>query len=227
MANAHCRHSSADDTYRRTVSKIIPEMTRVAWRLKKDELVNAQPGMTRRRFEYNISHASYRREWDDKFRQPGLGARILAIVIRIIPKRGPLRALAFNPPTAQTATLFEESFNRTLVFYRNLLAQVGEQRLALENRDFDTGEPTRPARYRLADEAYSKLAIKLAAKDPTQVDPLVRDNILGYFRDLNEPFASRRKQKEWTETIAALDKLRVAPAKPRNPAAPETSLKPQ
>ena len=215
-------------TYRRTVSKIIPEMTRVAWHLKKDELVNAQAGLTRRRFEYNLSRASYRKDWDDKFRQPGLGARILAIFVRIFPKRGPFRAIAFRPPTAQTATLFEESFNRTLTIYRNLLAQAGEQRLALENRDFDTGEPTRPAKYRLADEAYSKLAIKLAAaKDPSQIDPLIRDNILGYFRDLNQPFASQRKPREWTETITALDKLRTAPARPRNPSAPETSLTPR
>jgi hypothetical protein len=214
-------------TYRRTVSKIIPEMTRVAWRLKRNELVSAQPGLTRRRFEYNLSRASYRKEWDGQFKQPGLGARILAIVIRIIPKRGPLRGVDFKPPTAQTATLFEESFNRTMTIYRSLLAQAGEQRLALENRDFDTGEPTRPTRYRLADEAYSKLAVKLAAKDPSQVDPLIRDNILGYFRDLNQPFASQRKSKEWTETLTALDRLRAVPAKARSPSAPETSLAPR
>jgi len=214
-------------TYRRTVGKIIPEMTRVAWRLEKDKLVNARPGLTRRRFQYNLSRASYRKEWSDNYREPGLGAKILAIIIRILPKFGPLQAVDIKPPTAQTATLFEESFNRTLAQYRNLLAQAGEQRLALENRDFDTGEPTRPARYRLADQAYAKLAIKLATKDPAQVDPLVRDNILGYFRDENLPFASRRKPKEWTETVTALDKLRAAPAKPRNPAAPETSLTPR
>lgn len=214
-------------TYRRTVSRIIPEMTRVAWRLEKDKLVNARPGLTRRRFQYNLSRASYRKEWDDKFQEPGLGAKILAIIIRILPKFGPLKAVAIKPPTMQTATLFEESFNRTLTAYRNLLGQVGEQRLALENRDFDTGQPTRPTEYRLADEAYSKLAIKLAAKDPAQVDPLVRDNILGYFRDENLPFASRRRSKEWTETVTALAKLRAAPAKPRNPAAPETSLTPR
>ena len=57
--------------------------------------------------------------------------------------------------------------------------------------------------------------------------PLVRDSILGYFRDENLPFATRGKPKEWTETVTALDKLRASPAKPRNPAAPETSLKPQ
>ena len=214
-------------TYRRTVSKIIPEMTRVAWRLEKDKPVNARPGLTRRRFHYNLSRASYRKEWDDRYREPGLGARILAIIIRILPKFGPLRAVDVKPPTMQTATLFEESFNRTLASYRNLLTQAGEQRLALENRDFDTGQPTRPTAYRLADEAYSKLAIRLAAKDPAEVDPLVRDNILGYFRDENLPFATRGKPKEWTETVTALDKLRASPAKPRNPAAPETSLKPQ
>jgi Zinc dependent phospholipase C len=214
-------------TYRHTVSKIIPEMTRVAWRLEKDKLVNGRPGLTRRRFQYNLSRASYRKEWDGKYKEPGLGAKILAIIISILPKFGPLKAVAIKPPTPHTATLFEESFNRALTLYRNLLTQAGEQRLALENRDFDTGEATRPTRYRLADEAYAKLAIKLAAKDPSQVDPLIRDNILGYFHDETLPYASRRKPKEWAETITALDKLRAAPAKPRNPAAAETSLTPQ
>jgi hypothetical protein len=214
-------------TYRRTVSKIIPEMTRVAWRLEKDKLVSGRPGLTRRRFHYNLSRASYRKEWDDTYKEPGLGARILAFIIRILPKFGPLKTVDVKPPTMQTATLFEESFNRTMTLYRSLLAQAGEQRLALENRDFDTGEPTRPARYRLADEAYAKLTIKLADKDPSQVDPVIRDNILGYFRDLNLDFAARNNPKEWTQTVTALDKLRTAPAKPRNPATPATSLTPQ
>jgi Zinc dependent phospholipase C len=214
-------------TYRRTVSKIIPEMTRVAWRLEKDKLVSGRPGLTRRRFQYNLSRASYRKEWDDTYKEPGLGARILAFIIRILPKFGPLKTVDVKPPTMQTATLFEESFNRTMTLYRSLLAQAGEQRLALENRDFDTGEPTRPARYRLADEAYAKLTIKLADKDPSQVDPVIRDNILGYFRDLNLDFAARNNPKEWTQTVTALDKLRTAPAKPRNPATPATSLTPQ
>jgi hypothetical protein len=215
-------------TYRRTVSTIIPEMTRVAWRLKRDELVNARPGLTRRRFEYNLSRASYRKEWDEKYQRPGIGARILAVFLRILPKVGPLKALAFKPPNAQTATLFEQSFNRTLAVYRNLLSEAGEQRLSLENRDFDTGEPTRPAGYRLADNAYSKLAVKLAEKDPTQLDARIRDNILGYFRDLNLPFATKGKTKEWAETLAAVEKLRAATASaPRNPAAAETSLAPR
>src|SRR5436305_2758998 len=51
-------------TYRHTVSAIIPEMTKVAWNIKKDELTKSKPGVTRRKFVYNLSRASYRKEWD-------------------------------------------------------------------------------------------------------------------------------------------------------------------
>jgi site-specific recombinase XerD len=57
-------------TYRRAVSTLIPEMTRIAWHLKKDELAKAQPAVTKRKFVYNLSRASYRKEWNEKFRKP-------------------------------------------------------------------------------------------------------------------------------------------------------------
>jgi hypothetical protein len=214
-------------TYRRAVSTVIPEMTKVAWDMEKKELVRDRPGLTRRRFLYNISRASYEKEWNSHYQQPGVGARILAFVIRILPKFGPLRALSFKPPTTQTVTLFEDSFNRTLTLYRNLLTQAGEQHLALENRDFDTGAPTRPGEYQLADETYSQLAIRLAQKDPRQIDPKVLDNIVGYFRNLDVPYATKRKRKEWEKTVAAVEKLRTGPAIPSNPAAPATLLTPR
>jgi hypothetical protein len=40
-------------TYRRAVSTVIPELTRVAWHLKRDELAASQPSVTRRKFVYN------------------------------------------------------------------------------------------------------------------------------------------------------------------------------
>ena len=50
---------------------------------------------------------------------------MLAFCIRIMPKVGPLKAAAFKPPTAQTAQMFEASFNRTLDAYRVLIRQAG------------------------------------------------------------------------------------------------------
>ena len=196
-------------TYRRAVSSTIPEMTRVAWHLKRDELKGATPGMTRRRFVYNLSKASYHKEWGKDYEKPGPGARFLAFLVRILPKVGPLKALAFKAPTAQTARLFEDSFDRTLDEYRRLLAELGEGQLTLENRDLDTGQLTRPVEYRLADKAYAKLAETLAEKDAGAVDARLRDNILEFYRDTDLPFATKRSPKEWKRTLEALQKLKA------------------
>jgi hypothetical protein len=195
-------------TYRHTVSSIIPEMTRVAWSLKKNELVDAHPGLTRRKFIYNLSKANYAREWDGKYQRPGIGARILAFLIRILPKVGPLKAAEMKAPTVKTATWFEGSFNKTLDFYRGLLAKAERDELVLANRDFDTGEPTRPTEYRMADDAYAKLTIKLAGKDPASLDARLRDNILTFYANLDLPYATKKDADEWRQTLVALDKLK-------------------
>jgi hypothetical protein len=180
-------------------------MTKVAWDLKKDDLVKT--GVTRRKFVYNLSKASYRKEWDRKYEQPGAGARILAFFLRIMPKIGPFKFLAFKAPTPETGKLFEDSFNKTLDVYRPLLSEAGANRLSLPNRDFDTGELTRPGEYRLADEAYGKLVMELADKGgPLDLD--LRADILAFYRNLDLPFATKKKPKEWQKTLAALDKIK-------------------
>jgi hypothetical protein len=196
-------------TYRYSVSKTIPEMTKVAWDLKKDDLQKAQPGLTRRKFRYNLSRASYQKEWDGKYQRPGFFARILAFFFHLVPKVGPFKAAAFRAPTSQTITLFEDSFNRTIDEYRGLLSQVGQGRLALQDRDFDTGAPTRPGEYQLADNAFSKLAIELAGKDPQKVDARVVKAVLDFYKDLNQPYATKADPKEWDETMKALARLRA------------------
>jgi hypothetical protein len=198
-------------TYRHAVSAVIPELTRVAWRLKKDELGKSQPGISERKFVYNLSRASYRKEWREKYRQPGIGTRSLAFFIRILPKIGPLKALSFQPPTPQTAALFEKSFDLTLTEYRQLLADETAHRLTLEDRDFDTANVTRPCEYRLADDTYSKLARRLAEKEPAAIDAALLKNVLDFYRDLQRPYATKKFPKEWGQTVAALDKLHALP----------------
>jgi hypothetical protein len=197
-------------TYRHAVGAVIPEMTRVAWHLKKDELAKATPAVTKRQFVYNLSKASYRKQWNEKFQQPGIGTRILAFLLRILPKIGPLKALSFRPPTPRTTALFETSFDRTLDEYRRLLADESAHRLGPENRNLDTGQPTRPCEYRLADEAYSKLARHLAGMD-TAIDAALLQNVLDFYRDPQLPYATKQSSKDWQQTTAALDKLRAAP----------------
>src|SRR5512147_1100257 len=64
-------------SYRHTVGSIIPGMTRVAWRLKKDELQKEIPGITRKKFLYNLSRSSYEKEWGTEYHKPGCGTKLL------------------------------------------------------------------------------------------------------------------------------------------------------
>src|SRR5215813_4636724 len=55
-------------TYRRTVSGLIPEMTKVAWELKKDEIQKDTPGITHQKFLYNLSRADYEKSMAENMR---------------------------------------------------------------------------------------------------------------------------------------------------------------
>jgi Zinc dependent phospholipase C len=169
-------------SYRRSVSTIIPEMTKVAWDQKKKELIQSTPGLTRRRFIYNLRRSSYEKEWGRQYQRPGAGARVLAFLLNLIPKVGPFRALAFKPPTPEADQLFMKSFNATVERYRELLAQLrAGHELELPNTNFDTGKPVRFADYRMADEAYSKLLDKLRGEKFATVDEPLRQNLLAFF----------------------------------------------
>jgi hypothetical protein len=196
------------ETYRFAVSQVIPEMTKVAWKLREKDLIAANPAMTRRRFVYNLSHASYHKEWAGHHREPGIGTRILTFIIRILPKVGPLKALVPKPPTPQTDQWFQQSFDRTLTMYRGLLSDLSQHQLQLPDRDFDTGKMTSPTEYPLADATYAKLAVKLAGKDPASIDPKVRENVLSFYRNLDLPFDTKKHRDEWRKTVAAIDKLK-------------------
>jgi hypothetical protein len=199
--------SLAIGTYRFAVSTLIPSMTKAAWSMKGKELMKSQPGLTKRKFIYNLSRKDYKQKWDGHYQRPGFGARLIAFLFRIIPKVGPLKAFAFHPPTPEANKLFMESVNRTLDTYRRLLSEHANGTLKLPNENFDTGEPLRPGKYSLADKAYATLLDKLQGKP---VPPELRSDILAYFADLNAPFATKSDPKAWEKVLKGLDALKAA-----------------
>src|SRR5258708_4767926 len=70
-------------SFRYSVSSIIPEMTRVAWNLKGDELRKEIPGITRKKFLYNLSRASYEKEWRTEYQNPSFSTRFVKFLVRI------------------------------------------------------------------------------------------------------------------------------------------------
>lgn len=199
-------------SYRRAVSTIIPEMTKVAWETKKDAIEKTTPGVTREKFVYGLSDADYEKDWGKQYEKPGAFDKTLALFIRVIPKVGPFAPLSFKPPTPEAERMFNRSFDATLVRYRSMIRQTRSGRIDLQNKDFDTGNPTRAGEYKLADETYAELLSKLAGKDFKDVTPDLRQNILAFYGDLNAPIATKKDKKEWRDTLQSLSRLKAASA---------------
>lgn len=172
-------------TYRRAVSTTIPELTRIAWREKREEIEKRTPGVTQQAFIYTMSRRDYEREFGTKYRKPGVFARILAFVLKILPKVGPMRPLAFEPLTPEAERLFDESVTAARVRYRALLQQVADRRLTLGNTDFDTGRPSIFGDNALADETNADLLHRLAKRDFEGMPPELRKHLAGFFSNLS------------------------------------------
>ena len=197
-------------SYRHDVSQLIPKATRIAWSLKRDEIMKDQPGITKRKFLYNLSRASYKKNWGNNYQPPTLCERFLAFLVRIIPKFGPLKVLELKTPTAQTERMFEASFNSALDSYQRLLAAVGADRLHLPNDNFDTGEISGPGKYRLNDETHAKLLDELAKQDFRGASPEVQAELLEFFGHPDAPYTIKRKPKDWAKVQAQLKQLKDA-----------------
>ena len=196
-------------TFRRAISTIIPEMTRVALLARKKELVAETPNFNSRKFRYYLSRANYQKEWGKGYRRPGFGTRVLAFFLKFVPKVGPFKALDFKIPTHKTEDLYIASVNHTLDNYKVLLAEVGTNKLQLANTDFDTGKMTHTGEYVLTDNAYAHLLDQLAQKNFEHVDPDLRQNILAFYSDPSAPNATKKKSADWEKTQDEVARLKA------------------
>jgi hypothetical protein len=208
-------------TFRRSISRVLPEMTRVALLARKQELVKETPNFNARKFRYYLSRANYQKEWGKGYRRPGFGTKILAFFLRFVPKVGPFKALDFKIPTQQTEDLYIASVNRTVENYKMLLAEVEKNQLHLANMDFDTGRSTKAGEYGLTDNAYARLLDELAEKNFDSITPELRENILSFYQDPNASVATKRNPSAWSKTQEALEKLKVSTHK--NTVSPQIS----
>ncbi len=203
-------------TFRYSVGSIIPGMTRVAWQLKKDQLSKEIPGVTKKKFLYNLSRSSYEKEWGTEYHRPGFRTRMVTWIVRIMQKIGLFKSVAFRAPTPEVEKMFMASFNATLVNYRALLANVSAGRLELANENFDVGEPVAAGKYLGADQAYDQLLGKLADRKFAGVSPELRANVLDYYKDRKPPVSppNKKANAEWTKLMGQLDQLEAASATP-------------
>ena len=207
------------NSYRHNVSSLIPMATRIAWNLKQDNIRKDLPGVTRRKFLYNLSRASYEKEWGNDYQKPSAKEAFLAFLYRILPKIGPLRVLAFHTPTPETEKLFENSFNVTLERYRTYMTELRKGEVELPNDNFDVGETTAPGIYRLSDVTCVRLLNKLAEKDFADTSPELRAQLLRFFSSSDVPAFAKLTEKERARLkseVLRLENISAAPSVTKN-----------
>lgn len=206
--------SKAIGSYRHNISQVIPKATKVAWEVKEDNIRKDLPGMTRDKFLYNLSRASYEKRWGKEYRKPNAGEKVLAFLFRLIPKIGPLKILTFRTPTPETERLFEASFNATLDRYRSLLTDLGNRKLTLPNDNFDVGAKTGPGVYRLNDDAYAELLHRLAKHNFSGLTPELQAAIEHFYEDPAAPNTTKRNPGRWSRVQLELAQLKSAASVP-------------
>ena len=202
-------------SFRFAVSQLIPTAARAAWHYKRKDIAKLSPNVRRRDYLKRTSPKQFRQEYGNEYQKPGLGARTLSYLIRVLPKIGPLRPFAFKLPTPAAQQFFRASFQKVMVSY---CADVARQPadstaapLALANVDFDTGHPTQAGEYALADETYGDWLRKLADKKFENISHPAREDILTFYGNQTKtPASEEEKERDKPrETQAALEQLRT------------------
>jgi hypothetical protein len=166
--------SLAIGTYRKAASEIIPDVTRIAWREKRDEILAATPDVAEHNFVYTMTRQQYDDEFGTTYRKPSFFVRMVVAIFKVIPKFGPFKPLAFEPLTADLEQQFLASFDASCDRYLRLLGTIKDGRLSLSDTDLDTGKPPAHGVNTLADKTYDELLSKLRRKEKGELSPELR-----------------------------------------------------
>jgi hypothetical protein len=196
-------------SYRRAVGTILPAMTRVAWQIRKQEILKEAPSVTRKTFLYNLSRSDYEKNWGSTYKQPGVRSKVLATVFRVMPKVGPWRPLSFKRLTPEIEKMYMASFNATITHYRALLAEQNAGRLELPNDNLDVGTFTAAGKYTLEDSAYAELLHKLEGHY-TEMPPELRTNILAFYSGPGLANSTKTSAEDSARVVKELEQLRAA-----------------
>jgi hypothetical protein len=179
------------------------------------------PDFAKKKFLYRLSRSDYEKQWGKDYVKPGVGTRILSILLRYMPKIGPFEGLAFNNPTPQTEDLYFKSINTTVDQYRGFLEQVRTDSLVLPNCDLDTGNRTTAAEYSLTDDVYAKLLAQLSARKFDLTTPELRANVLDFYSDVSLPIETKKNARDWRNVLGEIEDLKsttLAPTLASRPA---------
>ncbi|HEX5234366.1 MAG TPA: zinc dependent phospholipase C family protein [Silvibacterium sp.] len=207
-------------TYRWSVRSFLPTIAYAEVLLHRKQLPPDVPSPEFDQYLKLLSQADFNSGWQKYRKTAGIKTRVIAAIIFILPKVGPLAELSIRGPQPETEEKYIASMNRSIARYDQLLADLTHHpkdsprlTMHLVNLDLDTGALAIPGTYRLMDTTYAKLLGRIVAvKNP--IPATLKRNIQDYYSNPNSPISTKKHLKAWRKVQQELTVLESMPVVP-------------
>jgi len=177
-------------------------------------------------------------DWAAYRQKAPVETHLLAVVLWMLPRVGPLSMVAVKGPTPASEADYMHSVvssttalhERLAIFTpvaarreRTIIATTSSAPMStatlgpldpkhpLPNRDLDTGQVVKPGAYSLTDATYAELLRRLT-RDPTHpIPPGIKSDVEAYYADPNAPIETKQHADEWKKVQDELKILQATP----------------
>lgn len=209
--------------YRYSVRTLLPRVAYAEVLLHRKHLPPDVPSPALDEFNREIAALSAANHWDQYRKRSGIGTYMLAGLIFIMPKIGPLSDLAVRGPTPTAEQDYVNSLMQTASVLRRMVRNATKAD-GLVNKDLDTGDIVYPGTYSLEDYTYAQLLHEMTAHPDQPVPFGIKRDLLAYFSDIEKAKYLKRKPKLLAQVKQDLPILKTISTKAQYP---ETAFLPE
>ncbi|MBS1801965.1 MAG: zinc dependent phospholipase C family protein [Acidobacteria bacterium] len=186
--------------------------------------------------------------WDAYRRKAGIGTHLLAALLFILPKVGPLAMVDVKGPTIQTEADYARSVAVSITSMRRILTRYTPESARskgpppplasvtrpysreprqrdpnhpLPNRDLDTGKVVKAGGYPLTDSTYADLLHRLVENPAQPIPPGIKEDIQRYYSNLDLPITTKHDPERWKQVLRDLNTIAGMPTSTRPMPLPE------
>lgn len=207
--------------YKFAIRSFLPRIARAEVLLHKSSFPPEANTIDFDKLYKNLAQSEFENGWDQYRKKPGIGTHLLAGILFILPRIGPLSDAAIRGPNAHTEELYVKSLNHSTDSLRHILANFNSVTSFVPNLDLDTGMKVKPGAYRLTDQTYAQLLERLT-RTPTQPVPSgLKRNIAEYYADPASPISTKKNPEKWAQVQAELSLLQTMPTTFEPPPSPD------
>ena len=213
------QHRPSMKGYRFAVRKLLPSVAYAETILYRKRMPTDATGADIDELNQQIAQLAKNEKWELYQTHPGFGTHIMAAIIVILPKVGPLSDLKLHPPNEAAEQDYVKSLLHVADTLRATLAAASKSG-KIPNADLDTGDSVYPGTYPLEDYSYANLLHRMVADPKTPIPFGIKRDLESYFADVSKVKYLQAKPELLAQVQADVPVLKTMPTGTQEPDAP-------